>query len=70
MSRTKHGPWRGGASAAATAKAGDPSKPRLTTSAMIASLAAEGQRTKSAPFGHALVELAKARPEIVRPASS
>ena len=34
-------------------------KPRLTTSAMIASLAAEGQRTKPAPFGHALVALAE-----------
>ena len=34
-------------------------KPRLTTSAMIASIAAEGQRTKPAPFGHALVELAR-----------
>ena len=32
-------------------------KPRLTTSAMIASIAAEGQRTQSAPFGNALVEL-------------
>ena len=32
---------------------------------MIASIAAEGQRTSAAPFGHALVELAKARPEIV-----
>lgn len=40
-------------------------KPRLTTSAMIASIAAEGQRTKPAPFGHALVALAKERPEIV-----
>jgi transketolase len=40
-------------------------KPRLTTSAMIASIAAEGQRTKSAPFGTALVELAAQRPEIV-----
>lgn len=39
--------------------------PRLKTSAMIASIAAEGQRTKSAPFGHALVELAAKRPEIV-----
>lgn len=38
---------------------------RLTTSAMIASIAAPGQRTSPAPFGHALVELAKARPEIV-----
>lgn len=41
------------------------SKPRLTTSAMIASIAAEGQRTKPAPFGHALVELARIRPEVV-----
>lgn len=40
-------------------------KPRLTTSAMIASLAAEGQRTKPAPFGHALVALAEARKDIV-----
>lgn len=38
---------------------------RLTTSAMIASLAAPGQRTKPAPFGQALVELAQTRPEIV-----
>ena len=60
MSKTKRGPWRGGAVAVA-----DPSRPRLTTSAMIASLAAEGQRTSPAPFGHALVELAKERPEIV-----
>lgn len=43
----------------------DPSKPRLTTSAMIASFAAEGQKTKSAPFGHALVNLARARDDIV-----
>src|SRR6266568_7458617 len=40
-------------------------KPRLTTSAMIASIAAPGQRTRSAPFGHALVQLAEQRPEIV-----
>lgn len=40
-------------------------KPRLTTSAMIASIADEGQETRSAPFGHALVELARQRPEIV-----
>jgi transketolase len=40
-------------------------KPRLTTSAMIASLATEGQRTKPAPFGHALAALARTRPEIV-----
>jgi len=38
---------------------------RPTTSAMIASLAAEGQRTKAAPFGHALAALAEIRPEIV-----
>jgi len=42
-----------------------PAKPRLTTSAMIASIAAEGQRTRPAPFGHALVQLAQERPEIV-----
>ena len=33
-------------------------KPRLTTSAMIASIASEGQRVKAAPFGKAMVELA------------
>ena len=41
------------------------SKPRLTTSAMIASIASEGQRTKAAPFGHALAALARERSEIV-----
>ncbi|MEJ8810327.1 transketolase C-terminal domain-containing protein [Variovorax ureilyticus] len=40
-------------------------KPRLTTSAMIASIAAEGQRVKAAPFGKALVELGAQRPEVV-----
>ncbi|BDD94246.1 transketolase [Pandoraea sp. NE5] len=40
-------------------------KPRLTTSAMIASIAAEGQRVKAAPFGKALVEYAADRPNIV-----
>ncbi|HEX7748630.1 MAG TPA: transketolase family protein [Bordetella sp.] len=40
-------------------------KPRLTTSAMIASIASEGQRTRAAPFGKALVELAQTRPDIV-----
>lgn len=34
-------------------------KPRLTTSAMIASIASEGQRTRPAPFGHALTALAR-----------
>ncbi len=41
------------------------SKPRLTTSAMIASIASEGQRVRSAPFGKALVALAETRPDIV-----
>ncbi|MEY3460682.1 MAG: hypothetical protein RLZZ03_335 [Pseudomonadota bacterium] len=40
-------------------------KPRLTTSAMIASIASEGQRVQSAPFGKALVKYAADRPEIV-----
>ena len=40
-------------------------KPRLTTSAMIASIAGDGQRTKAAPFGHALAKLAQTRPDIV-----
>ena len=40
-------------------------KPRLTTSAMIASIAGEDQRVRAAPFGKALVELAADRPEIV-----
>jgi len=40
-------------------------KPRLTTSAMIASIAGEGQRTKTAPFGHALAELAAQRADVV-----
>ncbi|MFM0606857.1 transketolase family protein [Paraburkholderia sediminicola] len=40
-------------------------KPRLTTSAMIASIASEGQRTRPAPFGHALVAEAEKRQNIV-----
>ncbi len=40
-------------------------KPRLTTSAMIASIASDGQRVKAAPFGKALVEYAADKPEIV-----
>jgi transketolase len=40
-------------------------KPRLTTSAMIASIASEGQRVKAAPFGKALVELGAQRPDVV-----
>ncbi|MET0963761.1 MAG: transketolase family protein [Noviherbaspirillum sp.] len=43
----------------------NPSKPRLKTSAMIASIASEGQRTSNAPFGNALVELARQRADIV-----
>lgn len=42
-----------------------PVKPRLTTSAMIASIASEGQRVRAAPFGKALVEYAADRPEVV-----
>lgn len=38
---------------------------RLTTSAMIASIAGPDQRTRPAPFGHALTALAQTRPEIV-----
>ena len=38
---------------------------RLRTSAMIASLAAEGQRVTPAPFGHTLARLAETRPQIV-----
>ncbi|MBD9660137.1 transketolase family protein [Pantoea sp. PNT03] len=38
---------------------------KLTTSAMIASIAEEGQATIPAPFGHALVELAKKHNDIV-----
>ncbi len=40
-------------------------KPRLTTSAMIASFAAPGQKTAPAPFGHALVEAARHDPKIL-----
>lgn len=40
-------------------------KPRLTTSAMIASIASEGQRVTAAPFGKALVEYAAANPKVV-----
>jgi transketolase len=40
-------------------------KPRLTTSAMIASIAAEGQKTVAAPFGHALVALAQSRSDVL-----
>ncbi len=42
-----------------------PEGEKLATSAMIASLDAEGRETVSAPFGHALVDLAKTREDIV-----
>ncbi|KWH63446.1 MULTISPECIES: transketolase family protein [Burkholderia] len=40
-------------------------KPRLKTSAMIASIAAEGQATRAAPFGHALTELARTNGNVI-----
>jgi transketolase len=40
-------------------------KPRLKTSAMIASIAGEGQLTRSAPFGHALAELARTKSNVI-----
>ncbi len=40
-------------------------KPRLTTSAMIASIASDDQRIRAAPFGKALVDYAAAHPEVV-----
>jgi transketolase len=40
-------------------------KPRLKTSAMIASIAGEGQVTRSAPFGHALVQLARQKTNVI-----
>ncbi|MEZ2353065.1 transketolase family protein [Caballeronia sp. RCC_10] len=40
-------------------------KPRLKTSAMIASIAGEGQLTRSAPFGHALAELARTKTNVI-----
>jgi len=39
-------------------------KPKLTTSAMIASIAAEGQRVQAAPFGKALVAYAAEHPKV------
>ena len=40
-------------------------KPKLKTSAMIASIAGEGQATRPAPFGHALADLARVKPNVV-----
>jgi transketolase len=73
MSRTKRAPWRGVAQNPTPGEQeaeggqipGQLPKKRLTTSAMIASLASEGQRTSPAPFGRALVEVGRSRPEIV-----
>lgn len=45
--------------------ANTPAKPRLTTSAMIASIASEGQPVRAAPFGKALAALGESRPDIV-----
>ncbi|WP_354685077.1 transketolase family protein [Cupriavidus necator] len=41
------------------------SKPKLKTSAMIASIAGEGQATRSAPFGHALVALGQQKSNVI-----
>jgi transketolase len=71
MSATRKRPLRGGPriqAVAGQAEGGQPPEQptkRLTTSAMIASLAGPEQRTRPAPFGHALVGIAKDRPEIV-----
>lgn len=40
-------------------------KPRLTSSAMIASIASEAQHVQAAPFGKALVAYAAKSPEVV-----
>ncbi|SIT47972.1 putative uncharacterized transketolase family protein y4mN [Paraburkholderia piptadeniae] len=40
-------------------------KKRLKTSAMIASIAGEGQATRSAPFGHALSRLARTKTSVI-----
>ena len=42
-----------------------PEGEKLATSAMIASLDSEGRDTIAAPFGHALVDIAKTRDDIV-----
>ncbi|WP_309074166.1 transketolase C-terminal domain-containing protein [Paenarthrobacter sp.] len=53
------------AGAAASSVAASTAKPKLKTSAMIASFADPGQKTTSAPFGHALVKAAEADSRIV-----
>ena len=65
MSRVRRGPWGSGVTGSLVAPSQDPSRPRLTTSAMIASIASEGQRTSPAPFGRALVEVGKQRSDVV-----
>ncbi|GLC92652.1 transketolase [Cupriavidus sp. TA19] len=49
----------------ATTNATTNAKPKLKTSAMIASIAGEGQATRSAPFGHALVELGRQKQNVI-----
>ncbi|TDF64744.1 transketolase family protein [Cupriavidus sp. L7L] len=49
----------------ATASTNTNTKPKLKTSAMIASIAGEGQATRSAPFGHALVELGRQKQDVI-----
>jgi len=61
MKRSKYTP----AKRVAEQGEGEEGKPRLTTSAMIASIASAGQRTKPAPFGNALAALAEERSDIV-----
>ena len=53
------------AGAAASLAAASTAKPKLKTSAMIASFADPGQKTTPAPFGHALVKAAEADSRIV-----
>jgi transketolase len=65
MSRVRRGPWGRGVAGSGAEASHDPSRPRLTTSAMIASIAAEGQKTSPAPFGHALVEVGRQCPDIL-----
>lgn len=45
--------------------ANSPLNTRLTTSAMIASIASEGQRVRATPFGNALVALGETRHDVV-----
>jgi transketolase len=65
MKHVKRGPWARGAQPQAEMAQDGAGGKRLTTSAMIASLASEGQRTAPAPFGRALTALAETRPDIL-----